>query len=193
MNKWTEYEFLHHDIWYHATSEVYFKRILEKGIIADCNKGSELDFGFGFYLTPSLEWVKKYAQGFNNPRIIEFHFEPIHLLNGSDNYCFWENLNDSFADFVFDNRMNFQNTSSLCVHNYLLVGGVMSDGQQVTDFIEYRKGEISKEELYRRLCIPKEDWQLMIHDQELCNAIKPCSAFDLEGGIYDVSEYKKSN
>ena len=193
MKVWSQEEFLNHEIWYHATSGIFFERILTDGVVASVNKDTELDFGYGFYLTPSYRWAKKFAEGFNNPRIIEFHFKPIEILAGSKNFNFFGRLNMKFADFVFHNRMDYEQYPDKCVHNFALVGGVMSDGNQIMDFEEYRSGLIGKDELYQRICTPKEDWQLLIHAQSLCDRIAPFAAYDLEGETYDVSKYKKTH
>ena len=37
------------DKWYHATTIDNYNSIRQKGIIADFNRGKELDFGYGFY------------------------------------------------------------------------------------------------------------------------------------------------
>ncbi len=192
MKQWTEKEFLSNTHWYHATSAKFFEKIMEKGVLADVNRNSELDFGWGFYLTANSKWAEKYAMGFENERIIEFCFKPRDLLGDSKNYRFFGKLDKDFAEFVFSNRMYFEKSPNYCVHNYELVGGVMSDGTQVTDFEEFRNREITKDELFRRLLLPREDWQLLLHSQELCNQIKPSRAYDLKGGVYDVSKYHKT-
>ena len=186
MRNWTEEDFLKCPIWYHATLKRYQNNILKK-VIADINKDTELDFGYGFYLCPNFEWALKYAKGLaesdgSDACVIEYHFTLENLLCGSTNYRFFGELNTEFADFVFYNRMYFENYPSKCIHDYLLVGGVMSDGQQTIDFDKYRNNKIIKEELYRRLCIPKEDWQVVIHSQELCDQLPKAYA------VYDIKE-----
>ena len=147
---------------------------------------------YGFYLAANLSCAQKYAAGFEDARIIEFHFKPIDILKGSSNYRFFEALDEEFAEFVFSNRMYYLESEDNCYHKYDLVAGVMSDGTQATDFEEYRDGDITKEELFRRLLLPREDWQIAIHSQALCNCLAPSRAFDLKGGEYDVSEYHKT-
>lgn len=184
MKQWSEREFLQQDIWYHATEDFYVKDILKDGVIADINADVELDFGFGFYLTPSFDWAKKYSEGYSAPRILEYHFTPESLLESDSTYKFFGELNTEFAEFVFNNRMYFEKYDSKCVHTYDFVGGVMSDGNQPVDFERFRNGLISKEELFRRICIPKEDWQIVIHSQTMCNKLKkPFAIHDLKGGI----------
>ena len=190
MKNWIEEDFMNHNQWYHATPKRYCESVL-KHIIADINKDVELDFGFGFYLCPNFEWAKKYAKGIEESGeeeacIIEYHFTPKELLDGDKNYRFFNELNTEFADFVFANRMFFEDYPTNCTHNYLLVGGVMSDGEQPVDFEKYRLSLMSKEELYHRICLPKEDWQIVIHSQELCDKLKPYYVYDLKGGVRDV-------
>ena len=40
--------------WYHATRLISAKNIILNGVFVDYNKESELDFGYGFYLTNDL-------------------------------------------------------------------------------------------------------------------------------------------
>ncbi len=192
MIQWNEQDFLTNDKWYHATSAKFFRKIVKNGIIADINRNTELDFGYGFYLAASLSWAQKYAKGFDDARIIEFHFRPVDILKGSKNYRYFDTLDEEFAEFVFSNRMYYSESTDNCIHTYDLVAGVMSDGTQATDFEEFRDGEITKQELFRRLLLPREDWQIAIHSQKLCNLLVPVRAFDLKGGDYDVSEYHKT-
>ncbi len=191
MKMWTKEEFVNHDVWYHATEDVFFSKILSEGIIANINADTPTDFGFGLYLCPSLEWARKYAKAFRHGIIIEFHFSPLELIKNHSElkYQFYGELNNEFADFVFDNRKHYSEHLTKCVHDYCFVGGVMSDGQQISDFREYDNKLIDKQELYRRLLEPKEDWQLLLHSQELCDLIKPYDAFDLGGVHYDVASY----
>ncbi len=192
MKKWTEQDFMSNGIWYHATSEKFFKKIINEGILANVNRESELDFGYGFYLASNIQWSQKYAEGFEEARILVFNFRPVDILKGNSNYRFFGELDEEFAEFVFGNRMYYSECEDNCFHNYDIVAGVMSDGQQSTDFEEYRNKEISKEELFRRLLMPREDWQIAIHSQALCNMIVPSRAFDLKGGEHDVSGYHKA-
>ena len=192
MRQWKEHEFLSCNRWYHATSKKFFDKIIHDGIKADINRHSELDFGYGFYLAENSDWAEKYAKGFDDGRIIEFHFRPVDILGEDKNYRFFGKLDEEFAEFVFLNRMYFSDNADDCVHSYDLVAGVMSDGTQATDFEEFRDGDISKSELFGRLLLPKEDWQISIHSQLLCDQIIPCRAYDLKGGEYDVSKYHKA-
>lgn len=182
MKIWTEEEFLDNSVWYHTTEREFANNIKENGVIASINATTELDFGYGFYLTPSLEWSKKYAEGYRDPVILEYHFTPRALLGGDNNYAFFQELNDTFAEFVFNNRMYYEEYEDNCIHDYLLVGGVMSDGDQPVDFERYRSEKITKEELFRRLCIPKEDWQLVIHSQDLCSKLRVFDTLEVKGG-----------
>ena len=145
------------------------------------------------HLTPSISWSMKYAAGFSDPRIIEYHFVPNELIRNGFSFKYFGELNDEFADFVFSNRMFFMDSPLFCFHNYDFVIGVMSDGNQPLDFEKYRQNIITKEELYRRICIPKEDWQISIHSQSICDIIKPSFIRDLSGGVYDVEEYIKTH
>lgn len=115
---------------------------------------------------------------------MEFHFSPKKLLNGSKNYRFFGRLNREFAEFVFKNRMFYKEYPSKCVHNYLMVAGVMSDGNQPAAFKRYLDNggtEAEKEILFSELCRPEEDWQLLIHSQKLCDRLQVAAVYDMEG------------
>lgn len=190
MQSYSLEEFLQVDTWYHATIRQGYESIMTKKIQASFNKMFELDFGYGFYLTPSLDWVQKYAKSFDGEeRIFKFNFRLADILNENVSFRFWDSLNDDFAEFVFQNRMYFSDYANFKIHDYDIVGGVMSDGNQPTDFEEFRNDLISKAELFRRICLPKEDWQIAISSQEICDMLKPVDVFDLKGVHYDVSNY----
>lgn len=185
----TKQEFLEQKIWYHATDLSHFNSLMN-GIDSEINRGDELDFGYGFYLCPNIEWVKKYANQFSEEVIFEFHFCVADLIKKGYNFIYFGELNNEFADFVYNNRTKFMNYPAECVHDFDMVGGVMSDGRQAVDFELFRQESIDKEELYRRLLLPKEDWQLLIHSQDICDLLEPIDAYNKGGVHYDVSSYK---
>lgn len=201
METWNKQEFLENSIWYHGTSIYGLRSILRNGLSAKFNAKNRLDFGYGVYFTPNEQWTREYVtritradQDFSEDEmgvIIVFHFRPIDLGVSYDHIPFFAKLDDTFCDFVFRNRMYTRyHPITHSVHHYPIVAGVMSDGNQDNDFAEYENHVISKKELYRRLKIPKEDWQLTIHKQALCNKIKPFAAYNLKGDEFDVSAYK---
>lgn len=53
--------------------------------------------------------------------------------------------------------------------------------------MEYELHRITKGELFERLLEPKEDWQLLIHSQELCNQLKLTRIFNVRGEEIDVN------
>lgn len=193
MKEWTQFDFFENNIWYHATTARNAEKILENGVIADINKNSQLDFGYGFYLCPNFEWAKNYLYGQlglvdddeliepNDGYILEFDFKPNDFIEGK-RIKFFDALNEEVAKFIFKNRMYYKyHLITHCVHNYALVGGPMSDGNQLDDFLDYKLHRITKGELFERLLLPKEDWQLLVHSQEICNALKVKKIYNLKG------------
>lgn len=188
---WTEEEFFSHTQWFHGTHLEWGQKIIEQGVNAKFNKGSELDFGYGFYLTPNWEWAKEYAKRTINlaskdktriPCVLEFE------LNLKDfptkKHLFFRELDVAFADFVFQNR--FYSKASEKQHQYDYVGGPMSDGKPIEDFYQFRCNKISKQVLYERILRPREDWQLLLRSQEICDSLVLKNVYDSEGGEVNV-------
>lgn len=95
-------------------------------------------------------------------------------------------LNNEFAEFVFRNRNNYKyHIFTKCVHSYDFIGGPMSDGKQIDDFTDYALKRITKGEFLERLMRPKENWQLLIHNQKLCNALTITGIYNLKGERVD--------
>ena len=64
--------------WYHATTMASYNNILREGIIYDYNRYGELDFGFGFYLTPSKKLAESYMIPPAKPQL--FYLLPSSIL-----------------------------------------------------------------------------------------------------------------
>ena len=204
--KWTKDTFYSNTKWYHATSTDFAFSIISKGVLAEINKTKPLDFGYGFYLTPNKEWACKYlteqlhvtendaSVDVNDGYILEFEFVPKNYEQ-SHKTKFFDGLNNQFAKFVFRNRMYYKyHIFSKCVHKYDFVAGPMSDGKQLNDFLEYQLHKISKKQLFERLLKPNEDWQLLLHSQELCDKLKLVKVYNTKGDEVDVTSIqKKSN
>ncbi|MDP4093114.1 MAG: DUF3990 domain-containing protein [Bacillota bacterium] len=180
--------------WYHGTTLEGFKSILSKGVIVDYNKGTELDFGFGFYLTPEFEQAERYIKKILEfdikmnkelpmkddedskiPVVIEFDFKPLAII-AEEKYKF-KSLNqydDEFAEFVFFNRI--ENAYGENQHEYDMIFGVMSDSTPIILIQQYRDNIISKEEVIHQLKKTTSFKQLSLHRQELCDIIKPTKA-----------------
>ena len=200
MKPWKEIEFWENTTWYHATQAGFAKSIIKNGVIANINNNKPLDFGYGFYLTPNKEWATNYlieqtavlegdnAIEENRGYILEFSFCPREYI-GEFEYRFFEKLDYEFAKFVFQNRRYYKyHIFSKCVHSYELIGGPMSDGKQIDDFLEYELHRITKGELFERLLEPKEDWQLLLHNQELCGALVLNKIYNMKGDEIDVND-----
>ena len=68
-------KYLSNDKWYHGTTLYNAKKIIDNGIIVDYNKGNELDFGYGFYLTPKKEQAESFIT-----KILEFNKNEVEEL-----------------------------------------------------------------------------------------------------------------
>lgn len=198
MKQWTEDEYLSNNIWYHATQANYARAIIKNGIIANINKNKPLDFGYGFYLTENKQWAMKYLKeqlliseddatpDVNDGYILEFHFVPREHCEAFK-HRFFSYLDNEFAQFVFRNRKYYKyHIFTKCAHRYDMIAGPMSDGNQIDDFLDYELGRITKGELYEKLLLPKEDWQLVLHNQKLCDKLILAKVYNLKGDEVDV-------
>ena len=169
--------------WYHGTTIEGFHSILEHGVLVDFNRGRELDFGYGFYLTPKDTMAEEYISRLpieDQERVIlEFSFSPLSWFESDDfSTEIFEAFDERFAEFVFDNRYNGK--SGKQTHGFDVVYGGMSDSLPTKLLNEYRAGEITREEVIRRLQKGTSMKQLSLHAQYLCDKIELKRAY-----IYD--------
>lgn len=163
--------------WFHATTIDNCKNIINRGILVDYNKGNELDFGFGFYLSPNIEMAERYLCrlygqiGFEKTNLvtIEYDFCPYNFfINNKYNTAVFPKFDDAFAEFVLDNRLKCKNDMQ---HNYDIIYGVMSDSVPTQLLLKYKADEISKADVIEGLKKSNSMKQLSIHNQEICNDI----------------------
>lgn len=176
------------DKWYHATTKSNFENILSKGIIADHNRFSELDFGYGFYLTTSEKLAESFIsrlcswQGNTDgdpPVIMEYNFSPLEWFTGDKyNTTIFPEFDDAFAEFVFENRIN--STTGEQLHNCDAIYGVMSDSVPTKLLLQYRAGEITREEVIHGLKKGNSMKQISLHSQDLCDIIKLEGAYQYD-------------
>ena len=168
------------DKWYHATTKSNFENILSKGVIADHNRYSELDFGYGFYLTTSEKLAESFISRLfawqehtnNDPLVImEYKKTPLEWFIGDDyNTAIFPEFDDAFATFVFENRLN--STTGEQFHNFDAIYGVMSDSVPTKLLLQYRAGEITREEVIQGLKKGNSMKQISLHSQDLCDIIE---------------------
>ena len=167
--------------WFHATDNEGLHNILKMRVLSDYNKGSELDFGFGFYLSPSLEDAENYINRLyhaipnDDAIIIEFDFHPLtYFSNEAYNTYLFPHFNDEFAEFVFKNRWHARTTSSNLYqqqHTYDVIYGCMSDSNPTNLLSQYELAEISYLDVIEGLKKDNRAKQLSIHNQEICNTL----------------------
>lgn len=197
-------KYLSNDIWYHATNVDDWHNICKTGVLAEYNKdlSDALDFGFGFYLTPSKEAAEMYIYklnkaifGHEKAVILGFKFCPKSWF--TENIYKTKVLNaydDEFALFVFENRT--ENVAGNNQHDYDIIYGVMSDSVPVTIILEYKEGIITKEEALTQLKKSTSMKQLSLHNQEICDMIVLQEAYLLDLNTFDkeeldINEYRK--
>ena len=209
-------KYLSIDKWYHGTTLDGWKSICKFGVLANYNIGNELDFGYGFYLTPKQKEAEKYIlnllkyehdmendikigvplkenKGEKIPLVIEFSFSPIQWYSENKyNFKFLNKYDDEFAEFVFHNRL--KNINGNHQHNHDIIFGVMSDSLPVLLIQKYKAGEISREEVIQGLIKPTSNKQLSLHSQKLCGIIKPTKVILIESREeLNVNDYIGSN
>ena len=201
MKLWTKEEFFLNNRWFHATTKYGAARIIREGVKVKVNKNNPLDFGYGFYMTPDYDWAQKYLNetllidvensekdnGVNGI-VFEFGIQPSVYAKGS-NVKFFSKLDNEFAKFVVKNRIDYsKHIFTKCVHNYDMVGGPMSDGNQDDAINSYFQGRITLGELYEQILIPKESWQLLIHRQYIANELRWVRLFNEKGDEVNADE-----
>lgn len=190
MKQWQETEFFQNTTWYHATTRDSAINIIKKGVCATINKGKELDFGYGFYVTPNKEWAHNYLVNQllvsdednviepDDGYVLQFEFDPAKYIR-QYKIKFIDKLDTKFAKYVYFNRMHPH--LSYILSHYDMMGGPMSDGKQLDDFTNYKLGRITKGELFDELLKPKEDWQLVLRNQAICDTLRVRKAFNTKG------------
>ena len=172
--------------WYHATTKSNYENLLKSGIIADYNRGSELDFGYGFYLTNNEKMAENYIsrlfdslpdEGREILVIMEYEFCPVDWFL-SDDYKskVFAKFDDEFAEFVFKNRL--ESATNKQQHEYDVIYGVMSDSVPTKLLLDFRAGETSKELVLEGLKKSTSMKQISIHNQNLCNTLKLTRAYE---------------
>lgn len=184
--------------WYHGTTLAEWKAICKTQIKADYNIGSSLDYGNGFYLSPSEKDTQKYAMDTvkyngsnlpddNIPVVIEFEYVPFYDIN-EGNYKYFASYDDEFANFVFECREKYMNKKT---HIFSITGGVMTDAVPTKLMQQYFAQIISKEDVIEAFKKSTSKKQLCLHEQELCDKLVPSRAYIVNGKELDVNEYRK--
>ena len=187
--QWTEETFLSQKRWFHGTKKEYAVDIIVNGPNVNKNRHNPSDFGKGLYLCPNKEWSLSYIKkrfaitdedGIiedNDGIVIEFYFEPLRFLNYRHK-CF-DAMSEDFAKTVYNNWRHpiiphFSNFNSF-------IFGPMSDGKQLYLMTALKNHEMSRTEVMKELLLPKEDWQLVIKNQNICNQLKIVKTYNLKG------------
>ena len=194
-----EIKFFKCTTWYHGTTLTGWKSICKLGIKADFNKGISLDFGNGFYLSNSIENTERYVSNMikysnsslpddNIPVIIVFESCPYEWLTKGFKYCYFAKYDINFAEFVFENRLNYMNQN---IHDYDISAGVTTDTKPTYLMQQYFLGNITKSTVLQEFCKSTSVKQICIHKQELCDIIYPKKAYILNGKELNIHDYNK--
>lgn len=188
--------YLKNDKWYHGTTLHGWKQMCKLKVQANFNIGHELDFGYGFYLTPAFDQADSYIinllkyktslpfdinEDKKIPLVIEFTFCPYDWYEmGIYKFKILNAYDDEFAEFVFHNRIN--NIDGEQQHDFDVIFGVMSDSVPTVLIERYKEQEITKEEVIENLKKSTRNKQISLHNQELCDRIIPTKVCNLATG-----------
>lgn len=193
-----EEKFFRNSRWFHGTTLTEWKLLCQSGIIANYNMGASLDFGCGFYLSPSEKDTQKYAMDTvkyngscdgddNIPVVIEFEYSPYNDIISGIKYKYFGKYDNEFADFVFEcrkNRMYHYNKNEI-------TAGVMTDTIPTKLMQEFFAGIKNKEAVTSEFMKSTSKKQLCLHTQKLCDKLIIVKAYTVNGKELDVNEYKK--
>lgn len=96
---------------------------------------------------------------------------------------------DEFANFVFDNRLNYKNIIS---HGYDITSGVTTDTKSTYLMQLYEIGQMSREEIIEEFKKGNSVRQLCLHKQEHCDILSPTNAYILGGKGLNIHDYSKN-
>lgn len=176
-----------------------WKSICTLGVRADFNIGISVDFGNGFYLSNNIQNTEKYVNNVTKymvsdneddltPVIVEFPFIPYELIQQGAKYKYFPKYDDEFAEFVFENRIHFQEEK---IHPNDITGGVTSDTKPTFLMQQYFIGKATKEQVIEELKTSTSIKQLCLHKQGYCDLIRPQKAYILGGKELDIYDYSK--
>jgi len=183
-------KYLSNTRWFHATTLDDWHEINKNGVIADYNKETSagLDFGYGFYMTNDNFKAEKFIYGLKKVdslakddvmTIAEFTFSPLNWFEANKyNTYIINSHNDEFANFVYENRMYNINGSKQ--HKYDVIFGVMTDTRPNKIIDEHKAGIIPKSVVLDEFKKSISMKQLSLHNQKLCDMIKPVKAYVFE-------------
>lgn len=185
--------------WYHGTTLSGWESICKLGIRADFNVGISLDFGNGFYLSNNLKNTERYVENIIKyshddyfkdkiPVIISFNFVPYEWIIDGASYCYFPQYNMEFAEFVFENRVNYKSPKK---HNYDITAGVTTDTKPTYLIQQYFMGKIEKSTVIEEFCKGTSVRQICLHNQEQCDIIYPKRAYILGGKELNIHDYNK--
>ena len=170
--------------WYHATTMDGFLSLKQHGVIANYNQGKPLDFGYGFYLTLNPDMAERYIQRLYEPDedtfvITEYTCSPLPWFDVEEyNTAIFPKFNDDFAEFVMMNRMIMPSLEQQ--HHYDAIYGVMSDSAPAQLLMNYRSGNITKEQALEGLKKSNSMKQLSVHNQNLCDTLTLSRAYQFD-------------
>lgn len=196
-----EERFFKQTIWYHGTTLAEWKSICKYRVLADFNIGYSLDYGNGFYLSPSETDTQKYAMDtikYNGselldektPVVLAFEYDPYQDIITGISYKYFAKYDDAFAEFVFQCRNNFLYPKT---HPYDITGGVMTDTVPTKIMQQYFANQISKEQVLKSFKKSTSKKQLCLHTQYLCDRLKLVRAYIVNGKELDINEYTRQN
>lgn len=125
---------------FHGTDLFQAQKIIEEGV--DLKAGRKyLDFGQGFYLTPSFQQAVAWASRKSAPCVLEFDLSTNGLVIKQ-----FESANLEWAAFVVDNRLHLSYSTA-----YDCIVGPMADAGVSNMYLLYKMRKLTREQAIRKL------------------------------------------
>lgn len=198
MNEKSYSKYKTQETWFHGTTLLGWQDLCKNKVQHDYNKGTELDFGYGFYLTPKSKQAESYIKRMipyldtDNEDdklavVIEFELN-LSCLNADYRHGKFLDYNEEFAEFVVDNR----NNPDALRHEFDYIIGVMSDSNPDELLADYHLNKITKSELVQGLMKWTSMEQLSLHSQRICDILVVRKAILIdERRELNVDDYNK--
>ncbi len=183
-------------ILYHGTSIVAWESIHASKVLADINKGTELDFGKGFYASypKDYDYARKHALKTTkdalgrrnlkrNAVVIAFEIDERLFVNKKE----FGEKDKEFKDFVFDTRLNCK-TENI---PFDVVEGPMADGfvDYIMSLYKLFRFDFIKRFVKAMYGLPfNRHKQIVLKTQELCDQIHILEVRDSEGRLLYVQK-----
>ena len=153
---------------YHGTDIFKAENIIKNGVNVKAGR-RYLDFGQGFYLTPSLKQAVNWSIRTNAPCVLEFDFNCKEL-----NIKHFPSANREWAEFVIKNRLGMQ------TEQYDVVYGPMADTGVSFVRKNYQAHKTTFEQAVNRIIYRSDGSQVVVLREKAVKALTFIRKVDVE-------------